>query len=101
MIPTWSDGIFVLGGARWEGPSSTTGSFDPGDVLFIQENPFGDFSSAAWEGATLSSEVIGLHAWLNTSFMSSPEQCYVLEGFYERCLAKVRPLHGHNPAPTR
>ncbi|CAM9155381.1 unnamed protein product [Ectocarpus sp. 13 AM-2016] len=73
----------------WEGPSSTSGSFDPGDVLFIQENPYGDFSSAAWEGTALSSEVTGLQSWLDTSFMSSPEQCYVLEGFYERCLAKV------------
>lgn len=68
------------------------GPFDPGDVLFIQENPFGDFSSAALEDATLSSEVIGLYSWLNTSFMSSPEQCFEIEGFYERCLAKARPL---------
>lgn len=82
----------VSGRLRWEGPSSTTGSFDPGDVLFIEENPFGDFSSAAWEGATLSSEFIDLHSWLNTSFMSSPEQCYELEDLYERCLAKVRQM---------
>ena len=30
-----------------------------------------------------------LLSWLDTSFMSSPAQCYVLEGFYESCLAKV------------
>lgn len=78
-----------MGRPRWEGPSSSTGSFDLGDVLFIPENPYGDFSSGAWEGATLSSEVIDLQSWLDTSFMSSSEQCYVLEGFYERCLAKV------------
>ncbi|CAB1112949.1 unnamed protein product [Ectocarpus sp. CCAP 1310/34] len=81
--------FIVRQSTTWEGPSSTSGSFDPGDVLFIQENPYGDFSSAAWEGTALSSEVTGLQSWLDTSFMSSPEQCYVLEGFYESCLAKV------------
>lgn len=88
---TYLGGMFASRRPRWEGPSSTTGSFDPGDVLFIQENPFGDFSSATWEGLTLGSKFVDLHSWLNTSFMSSPEQCYVLEGFYERCLDKVRP----------
>ena len=87
---TLPDGNLVSVRPRWEGPSSTTGSFDPGDVLFIEENPHGDFSSTAWDGATLSNELIDLHSWLNTTFMSSPEQCYVLEGFYERCLDKVR-----------
>lgn len=76
--------------SRWEGPSSTTGSFDLGDVLFIPENPYGDFSSAAWERAALSSEVFDLQSWLDTSFMSSSNQCHVLEDFYERCLFMVR-----------
>lgn len=75
---------------RYEGPSSTTLSFDPGDALFIEENPKGDFSPGAWEGTTLSSEMLELQSWLDASYMSSSEQCYVLEGFYERCLAKVR-----------
>ncbi|CAM9090652.1 unnamed protein product, partial [Laminaria digitata] len=64
-------------------------SFDPDDVLFIEENPYGDFSSAAWRGGNLSETVVDLLAWLDTSFMSSPAQCYVLEGFYESCLAQV------------
>lgn len=86
----WSlGGNLVVARSRWEGPSSTTGSFDAGDVLFIEENPFGDFSSVAWEGSTLTSELVDLHSWLNTTYMSSPEQCFVLEGLYERCLAKV------------
>lgn len=79
------------------------GSFDAGDVLFIQENPYGDFASSAWQGSTLTSEVDGLLSWLNTTFMSSPEQCFILEGFYERCLAKVKTLLqfvlGTNGAP--
>lgn len=89
-MTTWSSGGNPLvARSRWEGSSGTTDSFDPGDVLFIEENPHGDFSSAAWEGSTLTSGLVDLHSWLNRTFMSSPEQCFVLEGFYERCLAKV------------
>ncbi|CAM9257644.1 unnamed protein product [Scytosiphon promiscuus] len=73
----------------YAGPSSTTVSFDPGDALFIEENPNGDFSSGAWEGTTLSSEVVALQSWLDASYMSSSEQCYILEGLYERCVAKA------------
>eukprot|EP00903_Cladosiphon_okamuranus_P017641 g16248.t1 len=40
------------------------------------------------EADQFRSKFIDLHSWLDTSFMSSPEQCYVLEGFYERCLDK-------------
>ena len=80
--------------SRWEGPSSTTRSFDSDDVLFVEENPYGDFSSAAWAGANLSNlsdAAVDLLTWLDTSFMSSAAQCYVLEGFYESCLAQVTP----------
>lgn len=83
-----------MGGSRWEGPSSTTRSFNADDVLFIEENPYGDFSSAAWEGATLSTALIDVLSWLDTSFMSSSTQCYILEGFYERCLTLVRLAYG-------
>lgn len=79
---------------RWEGPSSTTRSFDSDDILFVEENPYGDFSSAAWGAANLSNlseAAVDVLTWLDTSFMSSPAQCYVLEGFYESCLAQVTP----------
>lgn len=79
----------LTGWSRWEGPSSTTRPFDSDDVLFIEENPHGDFSSAAW-GDTIPSTLVDLMSWLDTPFMSSPAQCYVLEAFYERCLTLVR-----------
>lgn len=84
------ENVCIMHRFRYQGPSSTTISFDPGDALFIEENPYGDFSSGAWEGTTLSSEVMTLQSWLDSSYMSASEQCYILEGFYERCLAKAR-----------
>lgn len=77
---------------RWEGPSSTTRSFDSDDVLFVEENPYADFSRTALGDSTTSSALQDALSWLDTSFLSSPEQCYVIEGFYESCLDLVRPV---------
>lgn len=74
---------------RWQGPSSTTRSLDSDDVLFIEENPYADFSPTAWGGSNISNALQDALSWLDTSFLSSSEQCYVLEGFYERCLDLV------------
>ncbi|CAM9656283.1 unnamed protein product [Ascophyllum nodosum] len=73
----------------WHGSSSSTASSDSTDVLFIEENPYGNFSSLAWEGSMLNSSLVHAMSWLDTSFMSSSSQCYVLEELYERCLALV------------
>lgn len=73
---------------RWEGPSSTTRSFDARDVLFIEENPHADFSTP-WSD-TVTDEFEDLFSWLDTPFMSSAVQCYALEDYYEECLHLVR-----------
>lgn len=78
-----------FGLSRWEGPSSTTRSFDARDVLFIEENPYADFSSTAW-GDAVTDDFEDMFSWLDTTFMSSATQCYVLEGLYEDCLDLVR-----------
>lgn len=71
---------------RWEGPSSTTrGDLDPGDVLFIEENPYANFSSSAFESASPGDYPDGLFSWLDETIMSSVDQCYFLEALYERC----------------
>lgn len=74
---------------RWEGPSSTAPSFDAGDVLFIEENPYADFSSAAW-GGTVREGYADLFSWLNETVMSSAAQCFALEDLYEDCVDLVR-----------
>lgn len=74
---------------RWEGSSSTARSFDGGDVLFIEQNPYADFSSTAWDESA-TEDYADLFSWLDETVMSSAAQCYALEDLYEECVDMVR-----------
>ncbi|CAM9728040.1 unnamed protein product, partial [Sphacelaria rigidula] len=73
----------------WEGSSSTARSFDGGDVLFIEQNPYADFSSTAWDESA-TEDYADLFSWLDETVMSSAAQCYALEDLYEECVDMVR-----------
>ncbi|CAM9202218.1 unnamed protein product [Choristocarpus tenellus] len=70
----------------WVEGSSSTQLFDDDDVLFVEENPYADFSQAI-QGS--NNDLEEMRTWLDTQFMSSSDQCYILEGFYEDCLELV------------
>lgn len=63
-------------------------------MLFIEENPFGDFSPTAWEGSALSSALFDTLTWMDVSYTSSSKQCDDLEGLYESCKSMVINLEG-------
>lgn len=58
-------------------------------MLFMEENPFGDFSPTAWRGSALRGELLDAMAWMDVSLMSSSKQCDDLEGLYESCKSLV------------
>lgn len=71
-------------GRRWDRET-----FDPADMLYIEENPYADFSLSAWDGGSVFSGYEDLFAWLNTSYPSSAMQCLELEALYDSCLDLV------------